>query len=281
MKTMTVKKILLVLDASPAGDAAKAYAFQLAKVHGAFLSGVSILDTPWIMAAQPEPLGGSIFKLQRDEKILEHSREHITEMVTSFKKEANDQGLNVLALEGEGFPSNVIERVSYANDLIVIGKTTDIHFELEEDSDVIVAHVARDNPRPVIIVPPAYQESKGTVIALDGSLASQRALHMFVLLGLSRQEPVDIICIDKNDTYAHGLLDDAVTLCKAHGIEATPHAMVESKAPSQHILDHVNKKNPGLLVMGGFGHSALRDTLLGSTTKKVLKELAIPLMIHH
>ena len=76
-----IQRILLVLDSSEPGIQAQHYALKLAKSSKAFVTGVGILDTPWITAAQPEPLGGSAFKLQRDDAVIEQSHDHLQSLI--------------------------------------------------------------------------------------------------------------------------------------------------------------------------------------------------------
>lgn len=280
---LMLRKILLLLDPSDTGLAARHYAMGLAKTHGCSLTGMSILDIPWITAAQPEPLGGSIFKIERDQALIQQSRHHIKELLHDFKEEAAAMGINVTCLEMEGFPSVVIERLSHEHDLIVMGKTTDIHFDFDEDSDIVVRHVARDNPRPVVIVPASYLPTSSTrvVVAQDGGHPAARALHMLLLLGLAQDHLVEVVCIDKDQETAENIAARSVRMCEAYGVKASACALKETKDTAEHILERIASIPAALLCLGGFSHSALKDALFGSTTNRILKQLTIPLFIHH
>ena len=47
------------------------------------------------------------------------------------------------------------------------------------------------------------------------------------------------------------------------------------------LIKHAAKMNADLVVMGGYGHSRFHEWLLGGTTKRMLSELNIPLLIAH
>src|SRR6478609_675006 len=101
---LMIKKILLVLDNSKPGVKAQEYAIHLATQHKAPLTGVGIIDTPWITAAQPEPLGGAAFKIHRDDVVLRQSQEHVESLLLEFKKGCHKAKIEHQALEAEGFP---------------------------------------------------------------------------------------------------------------------------------------------------------------------------------
>jgi nucleotide-binding universal stress UspA family protein len=47
------------------------------------------------------------------------------------------------------------------------------------------------------------------------------------------------------------------------------------------LQEGARKRGCGLLVMGGYGHSRVRDFVIGGATEGVLKGLALPVMLSH
>lgn len=277
-----LKKVLLLLDPSMPGHKARDFAFTLVKEKSAHLTALGVLDTPWITAAQPEPLGGSIFKIQRDEEIIKSSHDSISLIMQEFCHDAEKEGIVYKAIEGEGFPSMVIECLAHEHDVIVIGQTTDIHFDLDEDSSVIVHHVARDNPRPLFIVPKEYAPHGSSIlVAQDGSNQASRALHMLLLLGLADAKELEIVCIHTDLESAERIAGRSVRMCEAHGVKAKAFTSVDEKDVSEILLERAKTIEASLICMGGFSHSALRDVLFGSTAQEVLKQVTVPVFIHH
>ncbi len=276
-----LKKILLVLDGSAAGIAARNYAFQLSENKGAGMTAIGVLDTPWITAAQPEPIGGASFKLQRDEAMIEHTQEHVVHLLEDFAKEAKKRKVEVESVEAEGFPTTEIERLSHEHDLIVIGKTTDFHFDLDEDADVTVRHVARDNPRPLLIVPENPVVDGKVLVALDHSLQSSRALHMFLLLGLGVGRDIEVLSIHDDEELAQIIAQRGVRMCAVHGIKAEARTIRAAGNRGETILKEASDAGASLLVMGGFSHSLLKELFFGSCTKKLMEQTQIPLFLHH
>lgn len=276
-----LKKILYVLDGSKVGHAARKAAFDLSKKTGATITAVGVLDTPWITAAQPEPIGGASFKLQRDEAMIEHTHAHMKNLLQNFEKDASDHDITSQVVQVEGFPATEIERLAHEHDLIVIGKTTDFHFDLDQDSDITVRHIARDNPRPLYIVPENPIQGDKVLVALDGSLQSSRALHMFLLLGLAGTRSVEILSINEDKERADNVANRGVRMCESHGIKATAYSVSETGNRAETIITTARDHKAELLVMGGFSHSILKEILFGSCTKSLMENSQIPLFLHH
>lgn len=276
-----LKRILVVLDGSPAATAAKKYAVKMAKNLKAELTGVGVIDLPWITAAQPEPLGGAAFKIHRDEEVIRQTNQHIQEMLGRFKSECEKNNVVCSLSTLEGFPATEIERLAEEHDLIIIGKTTDFHFELDEDTDLTVRHIVRDNPRPIIVVTSDIEIEGDVMIAYDGSLQSARALHMFLLLGLGMGKKAHILSVSKYQKEAEALARSAERMCVMHGMEVDVEAVASRQAPEKVIEEKVREKKVRLLVMGAYGHTGIREFIFGTTTEHLLHESEVALFIHH
>jgi len=276
-----LKKILTPLDNSAPGLAAQQYAIDLAQQHKCHLTGIGILDTPWITAAQPEPLGGRTYKIQRDDVVIQQSHDHVSTIINEFDDNCSRSNVAHSSVSAEGFPATEIEKLSHEHDLIIIGQTTDFHFDLDEDSDITVKHVARDNPRPVIIVPANAPQSDKVTVAYDGSLQASRSLHMFLLLGISESSSIEIVSINKDIEVAEALAQQAAKMCHIYDRQTSHYPIASSDDPAQTLLSFINNRDTGLLVMGGFSHTFIREALFGSNTKTLLKQCKVPIFIHH
>ena len=65
---------------------------------------------------------------------------------------------------------------------------------------------------------------------------------------------------------------------RKRGLVAEDHSIDAEDCPiGVSIQEHAIKRGAQLLVMGGFGHSRMRDFVLGGATKDVLNDLRIPM----
>ncbi len=147
------------------------------------------------------------------------------------------------------------------------------------EMDGVVAAMLRLN-RPVLAVPCATRgiAFQGTaLVAWDGSDESDAALRAAVpLLGLARE--VRILSID------HGAIrhppELAASYLSRHGIR--PEVMLVPDDPGrvgQQILAQALRIEPSMIVMGGFGHSRLIETLFGGVTRDLLHNSPYPVFL--
>jgi len=277
-----LKRILLALDRSASGAHAQRLAIDLATEMKAQISGVGILDIPWITAAQPEPLGGTAYKLYRDQELINQTHERLGTLLETFEQACQQHQVEGLALEAKGLPVLELEQLSQRHDIIVMGKKPEFHFELEAESNIVVRHIARDNPRPLLIAPANDNgQGEGVLIAYDGSLQAARALHIFLLLGLAGKKPVHIISIDRSSADATARAHMAQQMCETHGIQATAQGLDAVSNPAHAILAVAHERKAKMIVLGAFGRRGLRDLFFGSVASHLLEEADIPLFVHH
>jgi hypothetical protein len=51
--------------------------------------------------------------------------------------------------------------------------------------------------------------------------------------------------------------------------------------PIEHLLSHIADQGSDLLVMGAYGHSRLRELVLGGVTRTILREMTVPVLMAH
>lgn len=274
-----LRKILVILDDSSPGRAALGYAMHLAQKHKAILTGLTVIDTPWITASQPEAIGTTAFKEHRDETVIKLHKKRNRELQKHVQELCRQEHLSYEHLQAEGFPALEISEIALNHDIVIMGNTTDFHFELDDDSDIIVRHIARGNPRPLITVP-AFPLREGDILyAHDGGTQATRALHLFCLLGFAQGRNMTILTLHEDPKLALSLPHQVMQLCQAHG--ATPSPMTEplTRSPSDAILDIVDRKKYAMLIMGASSKSMLRESLFGSTTQRILQKSPIPVFL--
>jgi len=135
-------------------------------------------------------------------------------------------------------------------------------------------------------------KAKSIAVAIDGSEAAweamQRAINMARLLEL----PLEVLHViqlrkagyfafidrhlqEDQEAYAKKVLAEAVQRAGKKGVEAHTHLLEGEKDPSGAIIDFLDKaRGVKFLVMGTHGHGFMGRHLLGSSTERVVRELA-------
>lgn len=138
---------------------------------------------------------------------------------------------------------------------------------------------------PVILVPPAISQP-GSVdhlaVAWDGSRVAARALGDALPL-LAEGGRVSVLTVE--DEKPLGGSDPAGVLASwlgKRGYAATPVKISLGKRKiSEALQESALSQGSQLLAMGGFGHSRIRDFILGGATKGVLTALRLPVLLSH
>jgi nucleotide-binding universal stress UspA family protein len=138
--------------------------------------------------------------------------------------------------------------------------------------------------KPVLIVP---EESRGldlsgsAMIAWDGSAPAMASLAAAVPL-LRLADSVRILEIQGS---SHGGVEDAARYLSRHGIVAEIDRVAvfagARQEISQIIQDMAEQARCSWCVMGAYGHSPLKEMLLGGTTRRMLASARLPIFLAH
>jgi nucleotide-binding universal stress UspA family protein len=141
--------------------------------------------------------------------------------------------------------------------------------------------VLHSPPRPVVATPDALNEGTTAVIGYDGSLQASRTLAAYVSTGLAAAYENAVVTIDTDYEEAARIAERAIDYLALHGVTVKPRPVETRLDPASILLDHARQMNAGLVVMGAFGHSPLREFFFGSTTRGVLRDSKVPVMLYH
>ena len=190
-----IRRILVAIDETPASRVAQDLAIAIAKQRSAAITGVGVVDRPWATAPQAVPIGGSAYKVHRDQVVLDELRHEVEAILRTFSEACRTAGVLFSTVEVEGAPARAIESEAEGCDLIVIGKDTNFHFEAEPDMTETVARLIRENARPVLVTSAGKPTGDKVLVCYDGSVQASRAMHMFVLLGLAHDREVHLVSV--------------------------------------------------------------------------------------
>jgi nucleotide-binding universal stress UspA family protein len=274
-------RLVLAVDETPASRVARDLAITLAKGKDAAITGLGVVDRPWVTAPRATPIGGGPYKEHRDRKVLDDVRHEVEALLGDFAKTCREAGVPCATVAAEDTPAKAIEEEAEGCDLIVVGRDTNFHFEAEHDMTQTVARLIRDNARPVLVTSAPERSGNRVLVCYDGSIQASRAMHMFVLLGLAQEYEVHLLAVARTKDLADAHLTRAEKLFRAHDIPVHLHGTVADADAADVILAEVDALEPQLLVMRAFGHRGLRELFLGSATRTLLRRCDTGLLIHH
>lgn len=275
-----IKDIVVHLTSGADNDPTRRYAISLAEAYNAHITGVAFAyDPPW----PPSILEGAVIDVYRAAKTEEQER--AKEAVARFEAAAKQSQLPAQPLLIEtsllGSTDSFAE-LARAADLSIVKQPEPDRNDGELD---MVETALFSSGRPVLIVP--YIQKAGfsvdyVLCCWDGSRAAARAIGDSLPL-LKKAKRVKVLTIvtgkfdDKDVTGA-----DLATHLARHGINTElvriPAADIDV---ANAILSHAADTNADMIVMGGFGHSRLREFVLGGATRGLLESMTVPTLMSH
>jgi nucleotide-binding universal stress UspA family protein len=271
-----IRSLLIGLDGTDDSNAVVELGIGWARRFDALLVGLGIVDEPGILSAEAARFaGGHHWHAGIPTPLLSHARHKTEQMLQQLARRCEEVGVSCLTLQDVGAPFEQILLEAQCYDLILLGQQTHFCYGCEAAPDETLGKVLPKSPRPVVAVPKVLGSGESIIIAYDGSLPAARALYAFEASGLGSSREVHVVSVGTDHKDAACCAERAVHFLRLHGIGAAAHA-VETCAPtSEVILRKISSLEAGLLVMGAYGRSALREFFLGSVSRTLLKESPI------
>lgn len=156
-----------------------------------------------------------------------------------------------------------------------------------DEQQAVVRTVVFGSGRPTLILGDTAVKARTigcdrVVIAWDGGASAARALADSLPV-LARASTVTVLTIsgDKPGVDEQTGLD-VVRHLRSHGVTAHSEALASDDGPAGPIIErYVRQVDADLLVMGAYGHSRLRDFVLGGATEYLLHEPPTALWMAH
>jgi nucleotide-binding universal stress UspA family protein len=273
------KEILVNLSTEDKNDFATKYAISVASDLEAHLTGVAFAYETIVPGALFDSVSAAIVAAHRAE-----SRNAANSATERFEKLGRDAGIanesRVIGTSFEG-ASDSFGHLARRYDLSIVSQTDPEH----SSRDPIIEAALFGSGRPVLIVP--YIQKQGlkldrVLLCWDGSRHAARAFGDAMPL-LTRSKHIDVITIAAtNDNKGEISGADIAHYLARHQLTVDLNNIVapDSDVPST-ILSHAADISADLIVMGGYGHSRLRELILGGTTRGVLASMTVPTMMSH
>lgn len=159
-------------------------------------------------------------------------------------------------------------------DLVVIGKRGESAGFAKLHLGSNLERVIRASTRPVLVASREFHPIRSVVIAYDGSATMDKAVHFVCESPLFKDISCRLIHVGDKATAE---LEEATARLLAARLDATTESL--SGIPEVVVSDAVARHGADLLVMGAYGHSRLRQLLIGSTTTALIQRSKIPVLV--
>jgi nucleotide-binding universal stress UspA family protein len=280
-----IKNIVVNLSVSAKqGHAAEDFAISMAGAFDAHLTGIAFIYDTHVPVTYP---------------VLSYG-EAPAEVVDALKREnenlaktAADRFAKAAALAGIPAESRML-RTSFAGsigrfgqvarrfDLAVVGQVEPGTNAYETN---IIEGALFASGRPVVVVPHTHTAPlrlERVMACWDGGMAAARALADAMPL-LARAGRIDVVTVGgERGKQVEGDDTDIAQHLARHGLTADVQRIGKDHADvADTLLAHAVGCGADFIVMGGHGHSRVREFFLGSVTDAVLRSLKVPVLMAH
>jgi nucleotide-binding universal stress UspA family protein len=275
-----IKDVLVPLPIGDAASNALDYAVKIARTFDAHLTGVAFV----------QDLGSSgILFDGAMTTVLEHYRreaEAAAEVAkVQFEEMTRREGLfaESLALSAVaiGLPE-LLARTARRFDLTILSQADP---EGDGSEEVMIEAALLGSGRPIVVVP-YFQESKvkfeRILVCWDGSHNAARAIAD-ALPFLTRAKQVEVITVAADEKAGDRMDGPSIAYhLSRHGVAVeTRNIVAHGQEVSLRIRSHAAQQSADLIVMGGYGHSRLRESMLGGATREILESTSVPALMSH
>ena len=286
-----MKTILVPTEQTSAMELALNCALLLAEKFGGRVEGFALRPAVAEMVAMDPDAGMTMVAVKENDADMVRQAE---ELFRAFM-----QRRNVPQQSGEAAPSpatvaSTVTRAwnadapsghdfvgSYGRvfDIIVLARPGE---EWQSPSMVTLESALFESGRPVLIAPPASPRSLATNIMIAWNRSTEQArATAFAMPLLERAERVTILTVE-GATVAGPSGEELARSLAAHGIAAATMTLPASKANAgETILRKAAELGCDLIVKGAYTQSRLRQMIFGGTTRHILTNANLPVLMAH
>jgi len=164
-----------------------------------------------------------------------------------------------------------------ATDLIVLGKRGDAADFAKGHLGSNLERVVRASRSPILVAARAFKPIDKALIAFDGGVSALKAVDQLARSPLLLGAAVQLVSVGAEQPEMRRKLDAAAAQLQAGGHHAE--SLVIPGSPETAIAGLVEQDGFDLLVMGAYGHSRIRNLVIGSTTTELIRTCKVSLLL--
>lgn len=272
------RDIAIHLTGSMEDDVRIGMAVRLAATFDAHLSGLQLFKQPEVLS-MTDPTGSAYLK-----DLLAAATDEAQRISTRLSLSLDRTGVPSSLRRIDAFPATAGEALAAEarlSDLIILTRP----YGDPAREHAIEESVLFRSGRPCLFLPPkeagpgvfdriyvAWKNTREATLALAAALP---------LLHRARSVVVGLVDEDAEGTAGPAAGDDIGRYLSRHGIRAELRSPAARSSVGATLLEDAWSVEAQLLVMGGYGHSRMREFLIGGVTRHVLEHAPIPVFSAH
>ena len=274
-----IKDVIVNLSSRNEQDFAPDYAVSVAGEFGAHVVGIAFVYDAIIPDGAFGGVPVELIEMQREE-----NSKLAAAAVQRFQANAKAAGVSAesRALDATlGGGATLFAELARRFDIAVVGQAQRESGAAEE---LMIEAALFETGRPVLVVP--YIQKQGlkldrVLACWDGGRTAARAISDAMPL-LQRAKAVELVIVAEERKREEVTGASMLSHLSRHGIPATAKRMSKGDLSVDNVLlSYAADSGADFMVMGGYGHSRLREFILGGVTRGILNSMTIPVLMSH
>jgi nucleotide-binding universal stress UspA family protein len=276
-----IKDILFHLSTGAAPDFTTDYTVSVAEAFGAHLSGVAFVYEPLLPATL---MGGGL-----PVDFIEAQRAAAEQAATRAKGKLDEVGrISAISVESRMITASMagaadlFSQMARRFDLAIVGQADP---DTVGPQELIIEATLFQSGRPILVVP--YIQRSGmqlerVLVCWDRSRSAARAIgDAMPFLELAKSIDVVVVATERLKSNEMPGAEIAHHLAR-HGLKVDLRRIVTGGTDvASTILSYASDVSADFIVMGGYGHSRLREFILGGVTRTILSAMTVPTLMSH
>lgn len=184
---------------------------------------------------------------------------------------------NVSLKQRHGDFLETLEELEPHAELVVVGKRGEHAGATQSPLGSNLEELVRISIRPVLVAARAFRPIKRFLIAFDNSASARKVVSYVAASPLLKGLECHVVMVGRADTAHQTALQAARDQLAGSGFAVSEKLRPGSAANV--ITDMVKELEIDLLAMGAYGHSHIREFIVGSTTTKMVRSCAVPVLM--
>jgi nucleotide-binding universal stress UspA family protein len=275
-----VKDVIVNLSVTKEGSIVGKYAVSAATALQAHLTGVAFIYDPVVPISGAGYIPAEIIETQRED-----NETAAAAAIKSFSAATDQAGISAeslmtsASLAGAG---DQFARMARRFDLAIVGQAQPEISSLEQ---IICENTLFESGRPLIMVPYIQKtpfQTDNVMICWDGSRTAARAVADAIpIIRNSVRVEIVIVASERGKQDEIEGADIGQHLAR-HGLKVDVHRISAGNIDvGDALLSHAADSGADLMVMGGYGHSRLREFVLGGVTRSIFGSMTVPVLLSH
>lgn len=175
---------------------------------------------------------------------------------------------------------NIVDTVRAFEDeanLIIIGKRGEAHQSDENHLGSNFENVVRSSHKPILVASMEFQPVKRCLVAFDGGVSALKAVDYLARKPVFNDIECRLLSVAEpgNDMLQQLGAAEAKLSDAGYQVEAT----VQAGQVENVIGEAIKTDRIDLLLMGAYGHSRIRNFIIGSTTTAMIRTCKVPVLL--